>query len=217
MDHDFEDALLASPSHGCSKQQSSSSASSQGKAPSDGTGNELKIVIKRVVDDVDADFFEKLLLELSKMQCLVPAHETQPCFKGSGHSLGVGWFHAADSNSLVWLNHSLKIIQESGTVPDFTVSAFIPIPHLRRAIVNVPNIPRLGKDGASVVLQTISRLNRNLNTKFWKVIKILPLTNGKYSVIIGIDEKSVNQIEKQSCKIYYSLSQVYVKVYSKNE
>ena len=117
----------------------------------------------------------------------------------------------------MWLNHSLKIIQESGTVPDFTVSAFIPIPHLRRAIVNVPNIPRLGKDGASVVLQTISRLNRNLNTKFWKVIKILPLTNGKYSVIIGIDEKSVNQIEKQSCKIYYSLSQVYVKVYSKNE
>ena len=49
--------------------RSSSSASSQGKAPSDGTGNELKIVIKRVVDDFDADFFEKLLLELSKMQC----------------------------------------------------------------------------------------------------------------------------------------------------
>lgn len=216
MEHDSEDSLLASPSRGGPKRVANSPAANGDKRPCIGSGNELKIVIKRSVGDVDEDFFDALLLELSKMQWSVPSHEAQPCFKGSGHSLGVGWFHAADHNSLVWLTHSLKIVQESGTIPDFTVSPYIPIPQLRRTILSVPNVPRLGKDGTDIVLKTVSRFNRNLNTKFWKVVKILPLTNGKYSVIIAMDEKSINQIESQSSKIFYSLSQVYVKVYAKN-
>lgn len=221
MEHDSEDSLLASPSRGGPKRQSNLAPSGLVKTPSIlpsiSSGNELKIVIKRIQGDIDDDFFDKLLIELSKMQWLIPSHEPQPCFRGSGHSLGVGWFHAADNNSLIWLTHSLKIIQESGTIPDFTVSPYIPIPHLRRTIVSVPNVPRLGKDGASVVLQTVTRLNRNLNTKFWKIIKIMPLTNGRYSVIIAMDEKSISQIETQSNKMYYALSQVYVKIYAKNE
>ncbi|EAT37468.1 AAEL010547-PA [Aedes aegypti] len=59
----------------------------------------------------------------------------------------------------------------------------------------------------------VSKLNPNLNTKYWKVSRVLPPENGKQSVILSIDEKSVETIENQKNKIHYSLTKVYVKIY----
>ena len=90
MHRDAENALLASPSRDGQKRHANSPASGTDKRPCVGSENVLKIVIKCVNGDVDDDFFDRLLLELSKMQWTIPSHEPQPCFKGSGHSLGVG-------------------------------------------------------------------------------------------------------------------------------
>lgn len=173
----------------------------------------LKLMIKRPDGDVDGQFFEQLSLELVSLQQKIPQDKNQPVFSGSGHVQGIGWFAAVDDFSIRWLRTSLSSIKAKKILPFFEIVPYTTLPSLRRAIVSLPLVPRLNKNAHATILNMITRLNPNLSTKYWKVSRILPPENGKQSVVLSIDENSVEIIENQKNKIYYSLSKVYVKIY----
>lgn len=195
------------------KRTAISPASNEVKRPKLNAVDSLKLMIRRPDGDVDEHFFEKLSLELVSLQQQIPQDGSQPIFSGSGFVQGIGWFAATDDFSVRWLRSSLSAIKAKKAVPFFEILPYTKLPTLRRAIVSLPLVPRLNKNAHSIILNMISKLNPNLSTKYWKVSRILPPENGKQSVVLSIDENSVETIQNQKNKIHYSLSKVYVKIY----
>lgn len=215
-----EEALLSSPKNKETHHAGSSSGTPAnngdnhlGRRPT--TSDHLKLVVKRPNGNVDDSYFDKLLTELVGLQRLIPLDDPQPRFHGSGHTCGFAWFHAVDDASLDWLKNSLNMVKENGIVSDFIMMPYTPIPQLRRVSLSIPYVSRLKRTGPTFVLQTIGKLNKNLNTAFWKVLKMCAPENGKQLVIVAIDEQSISVIEQQSNKIFFLLSKTYVKVYPK--
>lgn len=173
----------------------------------------LKLMIKRPDGDIDEPFFEKLSLELITILQNIPPEEIQPVFTGSGHVQGVAWFAAENDFSMRWLKTSLASIKVTKVLPYFEILPLTTLPTLRRAIIALPLVPRLRKNAHATILNMMTRLNPNLNTKYWKVARILPPENGRQSVIVAMDEKSVETIGNQGNKIHYGLTKVFVKVY----
>lgn len=176
--------------------------------------NQLKITIKRENADVDEDYFRNLCGRIFDRQLLLNG-DFQPTFYNSGHTQGLGWFCACDHDSLSWLKATLAEIKTSGSIEDFSVMPYAPIQPLRRTILSVPYFPSTDRNGADKFLNVITRSNRNLNTQFWKVSKVLSPENGMRVVVMGIDEKSVIALENQGNKLFYGLGQITVKIYAK--
>ena len=216
-----EENLLSSPKNnathhtGLSGTLANNGENHPGKRPA--TSEQLKLVVKRPVGNVDDFYFDKLLTELVGLQRQIPLDDPQPRFHGSGHTCGIAWFHAVDDASLDWLKASLAIVKETGIVSDFIILPYSPIPQLRRVSLSIPFVSRLKRTGPTFVLQTIGKLNKNLNTAFWKVLKMSAPENGKQLVIMANDEQSISVIEQQSNKIFFLLSKTYVKVYPKTK
>lgn len=175
--------------------------------------NSLKLILKLPTGDVDEQFFDRLSLELVTLLQNVPMEARQPVFSGSGFIRGIGWFAAEDDFSMKWLKTSLIAIKAKQILPHFEVLPYTTLPALRRAIVALPLVPRLSRNAHSIILNMITRLNPNLTTKYWKVVRIFPPVNNRQSVILGIDDKSIEQIERQNNRIHYSLIQIFVKIY----
>ncbi|XP_062551525.1 uncharacterized protein LOC134216709 [Armigeres subalbatus] len=177
--------------------------------------NQLKLMIRRENADVDDEYFHKLSGEIFYRQgCLTS--EFLPTFYNSGHTNGIGWFCACDESSLTWLKSTLDDIKRISEIKDFIVMPYAPIPQLRRTIFSIPHFEKFEKGGNEKVMTMITRLNRNFDTKFWKVATMLPPANGMRSIIMNIDEESVVKLAKQGNKLFYGLSQVFVKVYPKH-
>lgn len=145
----------------------------------------LKLMIKRPDGDIDEPFFEKLSLELIGLQQNIPENENQPVFSGSGHVQGIGWFSAENDFSMKWLKASLTSIKSTKMLPFFEILPFTTLPTLRRAIVALPLVPRLKRNAHATILNMMTRLNPNLNTKYWKVARILAPENGKQPIILA--------------------------------
>lgn len=177
--------------------------------------NNLKIIVKRENADVDEEYFRNLSGEIFRRQEDFPG-EFLPTFYNSGHTHGIGWFCACDENSLSWLKSTLDDIRTNGTIKDFIVMLYAPIPQLRRIIFSIPHFPTLDKCGNEKIMRMLTRLNGNFETKFWKITKLLPPENGMRSVVMCIDEGSVVKLSNQGNKLFYGLSQVTVKVYPKH-
>lgn len=199
------------------KRAASSPATNADKKGRIDDANGMKLVVKRPGMDVDGDFFEKLMSELVTQQMEIPADQQQPTFLGSGISQGVAWFTAKDLFSYNWLKAVLVAISVNTVMPSFEILLdSTPVP-LRRVIISIPLVPKLGKHPQETILRLITKLNKNLNTKYWKVFRLLNPVNGKQSVVLGVDEDSVVQIEAQKNKIFYAMSQVFVRVYPKQQ
>ena len=100
---------------------------------------------------------------------------------------------------------SFEVLLESAPVP------------LRRVIISIPLVPKLGRNPQETILRLIAKLNKNVNTNYWRVFRLLQPANGKQSVILGVDEDSVVKIEGQKNKIFYAMSQIYVRIYDKQQ
>lgn len=228
---EIERALLASPEHDAivkaaavdagvttgvdrNKRPAESPSTNEDKRQRITLRNRLKIVIKRKNADVDEVYFRNLCGHIFEKQQQCDG-DFNPAFFNSGHTQGLGWFCACNEESLSWIKTILAEIQSSGAITDFSVMPYSPIPPLRRVILSVPSFPSLEKSGADKILAMITRLNKNLNTKYWKVTKILPPENGTRSVVLGIDEESVIALERQGNIIFYGLGQISLKIYSR--
>ncbi|KXJ75224.1 hypothetical protein RP20_CCG012127 [Aedes albopictus] len=177
--------------------------------------HDRKLTVRRPGEDVNSAFYEKLMSELVTRQVAIPMDQQQPIFLGSGVSQGVAWFTAKDQFSYDWLKTTLVTLSVNTTIPSFEVLLeSAPVP-LRRVIISIPLVPKLGKNPQETILRLISKLNKNLNTKYWRVFRMLQPANGKQSVILGVDEDSVVKIEAQKNKIFYAMSQVFVRIYEK--
>lgn len=176
--------------------------------------NRFKIMIQRENAAVDDEYFRNLSAEIFYAQQNLTG-DFLPTFHKSGHTQGLGWFCACDEKSLLWLKQTLDDIKSSGTITDFLVLPYAPIPPLRRVILSVPHFPRLERNGSEKMLSMLTRLNKNFDTKLWKVTRMLPPENGMRSIILGLDEASITVLENQGNKLFYGLSQVSVKIYPK--
>lgn len=163
--------------------------------------------------DVDEKIFDQLSMELMLLLQTIPMDAQQPVFSGSGFIRGIGWFAAEDDFSIKWLKSSLITIQAKQVLPYFDVVPYAKLPTLRRVMLALPLVPRLNRNAHPTILSMLRRLNPNLDTKYWKIVRILAPENGKQSVILGIDEESIAKIEKQNNRVHYSFTQIYVKVY----
>lgn len=193
------------------KRTAISPVTNDGKKPKTTQVDALKLMIKIPNGDVDEQFFDKLSMELVSLLQSLPMDAHQPMFSGSGFLRGIGWFCAEDDFSMKWLKSSLIAIKAKQILPHFEVLPYTDLPILRRVMVNLPLVPRLNRDAHTTILNMLNRLNPNLNTKYWKVVRILPRENNKQSIILGIDEESIEEIKKQKNRIHYALSQVFVK------
>lgn len=228
---EIERALLASPENDAIVKEAESNVGMalnadrnkrSAESPSNGDDkrqrialrNRLKLSIKRNNADVGETYFRNLCGHIFEKQQQFDG-DFNPTFFNSGHTHGLGWFSACNEKSLSWLKIILAEIKDSGAITDFSVMPYSPIPPLRRVILSVPNFPCLEKNGTDKILSMITRMNSNLNTKYWKVTKVLPPENGARSIVMGIDEASVIALENQANKIFYGLGQVSVKIYSK--
>lgn len=173
----------------------------------------VKLVVKRPGIDVTSDFFEKLMSELVTQQFAIPMDQQQPVFLGSGVEQGVAWFTAKDKFSYNWLKSTLETILKNALVPSFEVVSESPPAPLRRIMISIPLATKFGKNPQETILRLITKLNKNLDTKYWRVFRLLQPMNGKQSVVLGVDEDSVVKIEAQKNKIFYAMSQVFVKIY----
>ncbi|XP_021694398.1 uncharacterized protein LOC110676839 [Aedes aegypti] len=222
IDFETEYRLLMSPANASSaskdsaKRAANSPASSEAKK-SHVENTDLKLAFKRKNAEVDQQFFEAVCSALSDIQSDIPSDVTYPGFYGSGFKMGIGWFYARDDESMLWLKSALKRIVEKRIIPDLEVLPYTKISPLRRVVFSVPTIPRLGKDAKSSVLRNIARLNPNLCTNYWRVLRVLPPQGGRHTIIMEIDEGSVSAIESQRCKVFYAFSQVFLSITAKND
>ena len=117
---------------------------------------------------------------------------------------------------MIWLKSALSRIIDKQIIPDLEVLPYTKISPLRRTIFSVATVPRLGKDAKYTVIHNITRLNPNLSTNYWRVLRILPPQGGRHTVIMEIDEGSVAAIESQRSKMFYGFSQVFLSIAAKS-
>lgn len=171
--------LLMSPAIASTKVKDNSkrpanSPASSGEKKSRVENTELKLAFKKINSEVDQHFFEAVCSALSDLQSNIPNDVTYPGFYGCGFKMGIGWFYARDEESMTWLKSALSRIIDKQIIPDLEVLPYTNISPLRRTIFSVPMVPRLGKDAKYSVIHNITRLNPNLSTNYWRVLRVLP-------------------------------------------
>ncbi|XP_055599162.1 uncharacterized protein LOC129748533 [Uranotaenia lowii] len=211
----MEEQLLSSPSKDSSKKAANSPVTNDDKKQRKDLDNLYKITLKRNEGFIDEGYFDSLSTQLVNVQLAIPEKDPQPIFVGSGFLSGKAWFHAADSYSLQWLKSTVATLHANGRFADLVVLPFMPVSPLRRATTSVPSVPRLERDGRKNFRRIIAKQNKNLDIYSWKIVSIRLLPNGRYCVIFCLDEDSVSQLEARKFSVYYSLSQISIKVHAK--
>lgn len=157
---------------------------------------------------IDESCASYILRGLSLLQDNVPLTDPQPKFLGYGLQHDVLWIEPADSCSLEWLKSAMDELNKKSDQLRVEVQEYTPPPPLHRV---AGLLPVCGQTRwlYSEVMKNITRLNPNLNTKFWR---ILAISGNRFSerkhLIIGVDENSLRDLENCNFKLYYRFSQL---------
>ena len=156
------------------------------------TERETKLVRKSVLEEMDK------------------ADKNCPAIKFVAVSDRDGWlsFTCHDTETKKWLMSTAEKIKPWKDAK-LRVTQGNDIPKQHVCVTYVPEDENLTKD---IFLNRLGKQNTDLNTKGWRVLRIIKEKSGGYHVTFSVDEKSKDSILKSKCKLFLNFSQIQIRI-----
>lgn len=173
---------------------------------SDVVKDDLTVNIRREGSDFDMASVNQLRASICERLDQTPAGSQRPIFESNRLEKGAFVFKCANATSRDWL---LKLVEEIGAFGKARLWVHTGVPDKERQKLTL-TLQDSNTATSELIFRRLSDANMGLNTTKWVLVKNLYVGPKGRTVLLMVDQETIDFIAKKGGRLYYMLQRLYV-------